>query len=426
MNKVIFVIDLDAFFASVAEVTYPELRGKPVAVGREVDGKGVAAAVNYLVKENGGRSGHPYFKLKQLVPDINFVEIDFDEVLIYSERVFSIVKEYSDAVELGSIDEAYVDVTQALKNSGKNAVDYASHIQRRILRETGLGVSIGISSNRILAKMASGMDKPKGITTLWESEISYKLWNLDVSDMYYVGPATAEKLRMRGINQIGDIAAIEKNSSKYQELEMFLGVHWNVIWGYANGISSSRVVSDENHFVKSIGKAETYGKYLNSFDEVKEQFYKLTKIVVSRMEYRNVIGKVININVKSAINHKGPRVAGKQYSTTLKVRTNDFAKIFNEVVRLFDLNWPKEHPIKSLSVSVSSFEDAYYKAEQQVLWNWEPEVMDERSSFKSLLKDLNAMIGYEAVTDAQAISTYKKWSDKSLTNDDRMKFKVWS
>lgn len=426
MNKVIFVADLDSFFASVEEAKDPALRGKPIGVGHELNGKGVIVTANYLAKEKGAYAGMPFFKAKQVITGIELVQVDFDSYLEYSEKTFQIVKKYSDSLELGSIDEAYIDVTEKLKKSGITSIEYALKIQRDVLRQTGLGISIGISNNRIMAKMASGMDKPKGVTTLWQHELPTKLWNLPLGSLYYIGKKSEEKLNDMGYSLIADIANINKNTEEFEKLENIFGKHWYVMWSFANGISSNKIEDTGEYFAKSIGKSETYPKHLDSYNSQKEQLYKLTRIVTERMKYRNVAGKVIGLSVKSGTTDLGPRQSGTSFRMTMELSTSDFEKIYSSVLQLFEKKWVRGQPIKYFGVSVSGLEDAYYKVEQQTLFDWKEEEYDENQSFKNLIKDLNAMIGYDAVTDADAISKFKKWTDKTLTNDDRMKFKVWS
>lgn len=426
MNKVIFVADLDSFFASVEEVKNPSLRDKPIGVGHELNGKGVIATANYMAKELGAYAGMPFFKAKQLIPKIQLVPIDFDSYLEYSEKTFQIAKKYSDSIELGSIDEAYMDVTKKLKKSGITVVEYALKIQREILRETGLGISIGISDNKIMAKMASGMEKPKGITTLWKKELPTKLWNLPLNKLYYIGKKTEKKLNELGYNFIGEIAITKQGTIEFEALQNILGKHWFVIWSFSNGISSNKVENIGDYFAKSIGKSESYHKYLSSYEEQKEQLYKLTKTISERMKYRNVVGKIIGLGIKSGVTDLGARQTGVSFRKTLELSTGEFEKIFSTILELFEKNWVKGQSIKYFSVSVSNLEDAYYKVEQQTIFDWKEDELDEKQAFKNLLKDLNSMIGYEAVTDADAISKFKKWTDKTLTNNDRMKFKVWS
>jgi DNA polymerase-4 len=166
MKKVIFQLDLDAFFASVEELENPDLKNKPVAVGSELGGKGVITTANYKAREYGLHSAMPIFKAKRLCPDLVLIESNYMKYTLKSEEIFTIVKGLVDKLEMASIDEAYADVSKIIFEKNLDPRDYARYIQREVLRKTGLGISIGISENRVMAKMASGMKKPMGVETL--------------------------------------------------------------------------------------------------------------------------------------------------------------------------------------------------------------------------------------------------------------------
>jgi DNA polymerase-4 len=166
MKKIIFQLDLDAFFASVEELENPELKTKPIAVGHEMNGKGIITTANYIARKFGLHSAMPVFKARQLCPQVIIIESDYQKYTDKSEEVFTIVKNLVNKIEMASIDEAYVDVTKIINDKNLNPISYAKHIQSEVLKKTGLGISIGISENRVLAKMASGMKKPLGVTTL--------------------------------------------------------------------------------------------------------------------------------------------------------------------------------------------------------------------------------------------------------------------
>jgi DNA polymerase-4 len=166
MKKIIFQLDLDAFFASVEELDHPELKSKPLAVGHEMNGKGIITTANYIAREYGLHSGMPVFKARQLCPDLVLIESDYNKYTLKSEEIFTIVKGMVDKLEMASIDEAYADVTKIIFEKNLNPLDYARAIQREVLRKTGLGISIGVSQNRVMAKMASGFKKPLGVDTL--------------------------------------------------------------------------------------------------------------------------------------------------------------------------------------------------------------------------------------------------------------------
>lgn len=187
-RKTIFHIDFDAFFASVEENFNPEYNNKPLVVGSKSNGSIVSSA-NYIARKFGVRSAMPIFQAKKLCPSLIIAEVDYPKYERVSAYVFSYLRDFvSNKMEVASIDECYMDVTDILeKNSEISASDFAKKIQKQIYELTQLTVSIGISSNLFLAKMASDQNKPNGVYEIWPDEIEEKLWPLEIKKMYLIG-----------------------------------------------------------------------------------------------------------------------------------------------------------------------------------------------------------------------------------------------
>ena len=192
MDKLIFTIDLDAFFISCEEIRQPKIKGKPAVVAWEINGKGVASTANYKARELGIHGGMPLFKAIKLERNLVIIKPDYEFYEKMANEVFSIVGRYSNLMEISSVDECFVDLTHLAKKT--KPIELAKKIKREILSVTGLVVSIGISTNLWLSKMASSMDKPNGITTLWAHEIKEKLWPHKIRRLYMVGEATSKIL----------------------------------------------------------------------------------------------------------------------------------------------------------------------------------------------------------------------------------------
>ena len=201
--------DFDAFYASVEQLDNPELRGKPVVVGGSAEGRGVVASASYEAREYGVRSAMPMRTAQRLCPQAIRVGARFDRYREISQRVMSIFRDLTPLVEPLSLDEAYLDVTAAVYE-GRLPADIASELKRRVKYELGLVISIGVATSKSIAKIASDMDKPDGLTVVAPGDERAFLAPLPIRDLWGVGPKTAERLIADGIETIGDIARQEE------------------------------------------------------------------------------------------------------------------------------------------------------------------------------------------------------------------------
>jgi len=216
--KLIFTIDLDAFFTSCEELKQPHLKNIPIVTGNDLNGRGVVATANYKARSYGIHSGLPLFKAKKMYDNLVILPVDMQFYHEKSIQVFSIVAQYSNIMEIASVDECYVDVTTLAQK--RKPLEIASIIKDRIKRKTGLTTSIGISTNILLSKIASNMDKPDGITTLYPHEIKAKLWPLKLNKMYMLGKSSEKLFNEFNIYTIGDLANLNKDSVVYNNLNI--------------------------------------------------------------------------------------------------------------------------------------------------------------------------------------------------------------
>ncbi|MBU1020858.1 MAG: DNA polymerase IV, partial [Firmicutes bacterium] len=200
--RVIFHIDLNAFFASCEMASNPKLYNIPLGIGGKND-RGVLTTANYEARKSGVRSAMSVVEAKRICPNLVILPVNFPLYQKYSELFFELLSEYSDVIEKGSIDEGYLDMTDALDD--KHPLDIAKEIQTRLLEEYNLPVSIGIAPNMFLAKMASDIQKPLGITILRKRDVEEKLWVLPIEEMYGIGKKTYPNLKLIGIHTIGDL-----------------------------------------------------------------------------------------------------------------------------------------------------------------------------------------------------------------------------
>lgn len=263
-SPVILHCDLNNFFASASLLDYPELRERPVAVGGSVEERhGIVLAKNYAAKRYGVSTGEALWQARNKCPDLIVLRPDYEKYSKYSRLVRNVYERYTDKIEVLGIDECYLDVTgsQYLFGCGE---EIAHKIREAVKQETGLTISVGVSFNKIFAKLGSDMKKPDAVTVIPRDSFREMVWNLPASDMLGVGRKTAHKLWQRGIETIGDIARCPRNL-----MESYLGKAGIMLWAYANGLENSPVMDvAEVSPVKSIGHGTTTTADLKSESEV--------------------------------------------------------------------------------------------------------------------------------------------------------------
>jgi len=246
--RVIFHIDLNAFFASCEIAEDPSLKDKPIAIGGSSD-RGVLTTANYVARKYGVRSAMSGVEAKRLCPQLLMLPVNFPLYQKYSKIFFDVLAEYSEEVEKGSIDEGYLDLT--LMSDEVHPVEIAEEIQSRLLNDYKLPISIGIAPNMFLAKMASDMKKPLGITVLRKRDVKEKLWPLPIEEMYGIGSKTYPNLKLIGINTIGDL--VEYKDEK--KLRLVLGSRYVDFIEKAKGNDTRQVDANRHVDMKSIGSS---------------------------------------------------------------------------------------------------------------------------------------------------------------------------
>jgi DNA polymerase-4 len=287
-RKIIHV-DMDAFYASVAELDNPELRGKAIAVGGGGD-RGVVSAASYEARKFGVKSAMSGFLAKKKCPHLIFVKSDFPRYKEISAKVREIFYEYTDLVEPLSLDEAYLDVTENKKeNPSANAI--AREIRERIFEETGLRASAGISINKFIAKVASDINKPNGQKTVHPEEVIKFLEELPVNKFYGVGKVTAAKMYNLGIFIGNDL-----KKKSLEELVNLFGKSGNHYYNIVRGIHNSAV--KPNRIRKSVGAERTFSENISSEIYMLERLQDIAYEVEKRMVKSETKGKTITLKIK--------------------------------------------------------------------------------------------------------------------------------
>jgi DNA polymerase-4 len=287
-RKIIHV-DMDAFYASVAELDNPELRGKAIAVGGS-ESRGVVSAASYEARKYGVKSAMSSFLAKQKCPHIIFVKSDFERYKELSAKIREIFYDYTDLVEPLSLDEAYLDVTEN-KKGNPSANEIAREIRERIYKETGLRASAGISINKFIAKVASDINKPNGQKTIHPEEVLQFLEELPVNKFYGVGKVTAAKMYNLGIFVGNDL-----KKKTVEELVKSFGKSGAHYYNIVRGIHNSQV--KPNRIRKSIAAERTFSENISSEIFMIERLDKIADELERRMKKNDVKGKTITLKIK--------------------------------------------------------------------------------------------------------------------------------
>ena len=338
--------DLNNFYASVEVLKNPDLKGVPIAVcGSVEDRHGIVLAKNQIAKEYGVKTGEVLWQAKKKCPNLVNVPVDFPSYIAVSHKVREIYGRFTDRIEPFGIDECWLDVTESLKIFGSGE-QIAEKIRKVIKEEIGVTVSVGVSYNKIFAKLGSDMKKPDAVTVITTENYKEKVWPLPVEDLLYVGHATKKKLNMVGIHTIGDLANTDEKF-----LTRMLGAWGKSLYTNANGFDLSPVVAQgEESTLKSIGNSMTDYKDLTCFDEVKTLLLLLSESVAARLR-ESGLGRAKT--VKITVTDNKLQTFGKQ--VTLINPTKTAGEIASVAYNLFESLYKWENPVRGAGVSVSNF-----------------------------------------------------------------------
>ena len=294
MNRIILHSDCNCFYASVELLHHPELRGKPVAVGGDPEARhGIVLTADYTAKKYGVKTGMALWQAKQVCPDITFLPPRMDLYLRFSRMAQEIYADYTDKREPYGIDESWLDVTDSSTLKG-DGFYIAQEISSRMKKELGITVSVGVSFNKIFAKLGSDYKKPDAITTMYEDEFQRKAWCLPVSDLLYVGNATNKKLDSMGIRTIGDLAKSDETLVVRK-----LGKMGSILWAFANGYDESPVkLENTSAPIKSVGNSTTTPKDMETDEDVKIVLYILAESVAARLRENGFRCRTVEISIR--------------------------------------------------------------------------------------------------------------------------------
>lgn len=390
-ERVILHCDLNNFYASVECLHHPELRNFPLVVcGDATLRHGIVLAKNYKAKAYGVKTGDVIWEAKSKCPNLKIVSADLNKYLRFSQIVKHIFSGYTDRIESFGIDESWLDVTGA---GGREAAD---GLRTEILLQTGCTASVGVSWNKIFAKLASDMKKPDATTVISKENFKEKVWVLPCEDLLYVGKATKQKLNKYCIKTIGDIAVCDVKFLKEK-----LGKWGEYLWVFANGQDTSEVaIKGIECPIKSVGNSTTAIRDLTTEEDIKMIVTVLCESVAARLREQWFKGQTVTIYLRD----KYLQSWGKQIK--IDKPTNLSATIIQAAMALFKV-YDFSYPVRSVGIKVSDLMSADTPLQTDLFVS--EELRGKAEKVEDTVNDIRRRFGHFAINRGI------EYKDKELT-----------
>lgn len=406
MRKILHC-DANNFYASIECMLDPTLKDKYVAVSGNPDKRhGIILAKNQKAKECGVKTGEVIWEAKRKCPNLVLVPPQFDKYVYYSNKIFDIYCQYTDRVEPFGIDECWLDVTGSMRLF-KSATAIADELRERIKKEIGITISVGVSFNKIFAKLGSDMKKPDATTLISPDNFKTKVWPLNVSDLLMIGRKTEAKLKGLGINTIGDLA-----NTNVDVLISKFGINGQKIYDNANGNNSEEVrLYYDKHIPKSIGNSTTMPKDVVLRDEAKAVIMALSEMVAIRLRKYGFIAGGVHLGMR----FNDLSYVGKQSKLPYKI--NSASSICDFAMEIYD---SFQHTLPLRLLSVTTF-DLSKGEEMQQLSLFDDERVEKLRRIDASLDKIREKYGYNALKSASLLE-YPFVTD-GLEDSDFLPFK---
>ncbi len=377
--KIIFHIDMNMFFCSVAVINNPRLKGKAFVVGRENSYKGVVSTASYEARKYGIHSGQPLIEAFKLLPNLIVVNPNFDEYKKYHDLFISLIRRYTNTIEVASIDEVYADMTEI--SYKRDPIMVAKEIQIALVKEYHLPSSIGIAPTLFLAKMASDIKKPLGITVLRIREIKDILYPLDVGDIYGVGKKSSEKLKLLGINKISDFMDL---SNQQKVISVVGDKIYQALRKALEGHSSNVVDPKRYENSKSISTSITYDNFLYYEEDILIELKKMARKLYQELIDQNYFTKTVVITLRDSDFKTITRSKTIEY-------TNELYILLDVLEDLLEENF-KEKEYRLLGVGFSNLIKASDIELEYNLFTWKS-ILEKEGNIKDIIKDYQEKYG---------------------------------
>lgn len=389
-DRVILHCDLNNFFASVSLLSNPTLKNLPVAVcGDKENRHGIVLAKNDIAKKFNVKTAEAIFEAKRKCPDLVILPPLMDEYRRYSELARKIYSRYTDMIEPFGIDECWLDVTGSTLIFGDGS-EIANKIRKDIKTELGITVSVGVSFNKIFAKLGSDMKKPDAVTVITKGGFKDKIWTLPVSDMLFAGRHTAEKLKAVGICTIGDLAVCDSAL-----LNRLLGKNGEELKRYALGEDNSPVVTPTPESKpKSVGKSVTSAKDFASFDEVWSMFLSLSQSISDSLRRHGLYASGVQVHIRTA------SLKVKEFSRTYPESTDSAYAIASRGAEILKENYDFKEPLRSVGIRAISLKDLRTAVQQDIFGA--SEKLETEEKIEASIYELRKKFGDSSIRRASA------------------------
>lgn len=389
-GRIVLHIDMNAFYCSVHEAEDPDTyKGKPCAVAGSIEQRrGILVTSSYTARARGVRTGMQVREALKLCPELLLIQPDFALYREYSRRFIRIVESYTPLVQVMSIDECYADITGSRQFG--TPIEIAQAIQRRILEELSLPCSIGLAPNKLLAKVASDMVKPNGLTVLRRRDVPRLLWDKPCSYMYGIGGKTAAKLEKLGIRTLGQLAKADERL-----LAERFGVMGPALIRAANGLDDSPV-NPEREPSKSIGHTTTLPENITAYEEVSRVFLNIADQVCRRLRRQKLVAQTIQITIRD------PGMKTITRSQTLDTPTDDVREVYKTSCQLYQAHWAEGKEVRLLGITLQGLQDKAKAAMQLDLFSYEE--TPRRDKLLATMDRLRDKFGESSVLTAGMLS----------------------
>ena len=395
MDRVILHCDCNSYFASVECIARPELRSVPMAVcGDPESRRGIILAKNEPAKKYGIQTAETIWQALRKCPNLILVPPHGDKYEEYCHKINQIYAEYTDQVESSSIDESYLDVTGS-RNLFCSGQKIADTLRRRVWEELKLTISVGVSFNKLFAKMGSDYKKPNATTVITRENYKHILHPLPVEAMMYVGKAAAQVLRKNYITTVGELAATPPEYLKH-----LLGSGGETLWQYANGLDESPVLRPgEGEAVKSVGNGITFCRDLTGIEDMKAGLLMLCDSVGARLRRHRLLAQTVTLHIKDpnfkTISRQAPLPGAVQSSKSL----------FEAALPLLTRSWNVSSPIRTLTVTASHLCSMGESGCQMSLFPQDALMKEKQAHLEAAVDRVRDRFGREALTVGTVLSS---------------------
>ena len=405
MGKQILHVDVNNAFLSWTAVDMIEkgskidIREIPAIIGGDENRRsGIVLAKSMKAKECGIKTADTIYQSRIKCPNLKIYPSNFSIYKKYSNQLYNLLLEYTDKIERFSIDECFLDMTGYLMKD--TLLNKAKEISRRVKEELGFTVNVGVAHNKLLAKMASDFTKPDRIHTLFENEISTKMWPLPVSELFMLGKRTVPKLYNMQIKTIGDLAKTDKKM-----LSKKFGKHGILMWEYANGIDNSEVIYTKER-PKGVGNSITLPENIVETEKLEEIVLALTEQVTYRLRKYNLLANTVSIQLRTK------DFEDKSHQAKLLLATSSTKEIYMKARQLLIEMYVEKIPIRLVGVRVDNLEE---KNNTQTSF-FENEDSKKQENLDKVIDEIKDKYGYSKITRAGKMNTDKILSLKNIKN----------